>query len=73
MVVTSLNRHLSELKQEIDLKYNMTDNDFEIFVRRAAAAVTEGNELDWTFQNSCGFVITALTTIGVELFIIHSF
>ena len=55
---------LSELRMEIDLKYNMTDKDFEWFVRRATAAVMEGDELDWTLLNSCGFVFTAFSTIG---------
>ena len=59
-----MDRTLSELKKEIDLNYNMTDNDFESFVRRSAAAVKDGDELDWTFLNSCGFVFAALTTIG---------
>ena len=59
-----MNSTLSKLKEEIDLKYNMTDKEFESFVRRAAAAVADGEELEWTFLNSCGFVFAALTTIG---------
>ena len=57
-------RKLQELRKVISQKYNMTDNDFESFVREAAAAVIEHEEKDWTYINSCGFVFAALTTIG---------
>ena len=59
-----MERTLTELRKEIDLKYNMTDNDFKSFVRRAAKGVSEGEELDWTLSNSCAFVFAAITTIG---------
>lgn len=59
-----MERTLKELKIEINTKYNMTDDDFERFVKRAAMAVVERDQLDWTFLNSCGFVFAALTTIG---------
>lgn len=59
-----MERTLNELRKEMDLKYNITDNDFESFVRRAGIATMEDEELDWTFLNSCGFVFAALTTIG---------
>ena len=59
-----MEKMLNELKTEIDLKYNMTDEHFESFVRRAAAAVLEGEEPDWTYLNSLGFIYTAVTTIG---------
>ena len=59
-----MERTLKELKIEINTKYNMTGDDFERFVKRAAMAVVEGDQLDWTFLNSCGFVFAALTTIG---------
>ena len=59
-----MNLKLLKLKEETYVKYNMTDNDFESLVTRAAAVVMEGKELDWTFLNSCGFVFAALTTIG---------
>ena len=57
-------RTLKELRNEVDLKYNMTDIDFESFVKRAAEAMKADEEMDWTFLNSCGFVFAALTTIG---------
>ncbi|KAK2561312.1 hypothetical protein P5673_015804 [Acropora cervicornis] len=50
-----MERTLKELKIEINTKYNMTDDDFERFGKRAAMAVVEGDQLDWTFLNSCGF------------------
>lgn len=61
-----MERLLSELKKEAHIKYNMTDNEFDSFVRRATAAVAAGNEKDWTFLNSCGFVFSAITTIGTS-------
>lgn len=61
-----MERMLNELRMEMDLKYNMTDHDFENFVARASAASEEGEELDWSFVNSCGFVFAAFTTIGKE-------
>lgn len=59
-----MERMLSALKKEVQFKYNMTDNEFNSFVRRTTAAVAAGNEKDWTFLNSCGFVFSAITTIG---------
>ncbi len=59
-----MKRTLLKLKEETYIKFNMTDNEFESLVTRAAAAVMEGDQLDWTFLNSCGFVFAALTTIG---------
>ena len=59
-----MSQKLRELKTEITLKYNMTDNDFDMFARRAAEAAATEAELDWTFLNSCGFVFAAITTIG---------
>ncbi|KAL9966748.1 hypothetical protein ACROYT_G024867 [Oculina patagonica] len=55
---------LSELRTEINMKYNMTEDDFERFVRKATVAVTAGDELSWTFLNSNEFVFAALTTVG---------
>lgn len=59
-----MERMLSELKNEVHINYNMTDNEFNSFVRRITAAVAAGNEKDWNFLNSCGFVFSAITTIG---------
>ncbi|KAL9966746.1 hypothetical protein ACROYT_G024864 [Oculina patagonica] len=59
-----MTKMLKELRTEIDRKYNMTDKDFESFVRKAAAAIEIEGELDWTFLNSCGFAFAAITTIG---------
>lgn len=61
-----MERLLSELKKEAHIKYNMTDNEFDRFVRRATTAMAAGNEKDWTFLNSCGFVFSAITTIGTS-------
>lgn len=59
-----MERMLSELKSEVHISYNMTDNEFNSFVRRITAAVAAGSEKDWNFLNSCGFVFSAITTIG---------
>lgn len=55
---------LMELRTETNNKYNVTDYDFESFVRRATTAVSASNKLDWTFLNGLEFVFAALTTIG---------
>lgn len=55
---------LKELRKGMNQKYSMTDNDFAHFVQITTQAVREGDELDWTFVNSCGFIFAALTTIG---------
>ena len=59
-----MERMLKDLRNEVDLKYNMTDNEFNSFVKRAAEAMKAKKELDWNFFNSCNFVVAALTTIG---------
>lgn len=59
-----MEKMLTELRTEINMKYNMTEDDFERFVRKTTAAVSEGDELDWTFLNSGEFVFAALTTVG---------
>ena len=59
-----MERKLRELRNEADLKYNMTENDFKSFVKSAAEAMRTDDDLDWTFLNSCGFVFAALTTVG---------
>ena len=59
-----MGKMLTDLRTEINIKYNMTDDDFERFVRTATAAMSTGDELDWTFLNSGEFVFAALTTIG---------
>ena len=59
-------RILRELKTEVIMNYNMTDDDFNRLVNKAAMAMKEGAELDWNFWNSCRYVFTALTTIGKD-------
>ena len=61
-----MKRLRGELKNEIEMKCNMTDSDFERLVNKAAEAMVAREELDWTFLNSCGFVFAALTTVGKE-------
>lgn len=53
----SMKKMLTELRADINVKYNMKDDDFESFVRRATAAVSAGDELDWNFWNSVEFVL----------------
>jgi len=67
-----MNQKLSELRTEIDLKYNMTDSDFDIFVRKAFEAAATEAEIDWTFLNSCGFAFAAITTIGKLFYDLYS-
>ena len=59
-----MERLLQELKIDLRLKYNISDGDFDSFVKKATKATAAGDELDWTFFNSCGFTFAALTTIG---------
>lgn len=61
-----MNQTLEDLKNEMDRKYNVTEDDFNGFVQNAKKAVKMGEELDWTFLNSCGFVFASLTTVGKE-------
>ena len=42
-------RKLTDLKERINLKYSMSDNDFESLVTEAAGAVLEHEELDYAF------------------------
>lgn len=67
-----MERMLNDLRREIEAKYNMTDSEFESFVRRAAEAVTAGKEMDWSFLNSCNFVLTAFSTVGNVCKVHHS-
>jgi len=59
-----MKRMLKDLREEITFKYNMTDDDFHNFTVKAAAALSAGDKLDWTFPNSGSFVFAALTTVG---------
>lgn len=65
-----MERMLKELRTELNhtCVHNMTDDCFDNFVTRAAAAVKEGDELDWTFPNSLAFAFASFTTIGNSLF-----
>lgn len=64
-----MKRMLQELKTELNHScvHNMTDDYFENFVTRAAAAVNEGDKLDWTLPNSLAFIFASFTTIGKVL------
>ncbi|XP_022795969.1 potassium channel subfamily K member 3-like [Stylophora pistillata] len=59
-----MEKSLRKLRFDMNLNYNLTDDDFDNFVNRAAAAVIEGDELDWTLLNSFTFALVAFTTIG---------
>ena len=61
-----MKRMLKELRTELNLTciHNITEDYFENFVKRAAAAVKEGDELDWTFVNTLAFLFASFTTIG---------
>lgn len=51
-----MERMLKDLREDIEIKFNITDNEFDSFVRRAAVAMTTGDEKDWNFWNSLDFV-----------------
>lgn len=55
---------LTELRKEVAINNNMTDEAFNKFVKKASEAIIAGDELGWNFLNSCGFVFATLTTIG---------
>ena len=59
-----MERMLKDLRNEVEFKYNMTDNEFNSFVKIGAEAMKAKEELDWNFFNSCNFVVATLTTIG---------
>ena len=59
-----MERMLKDLRTEITFKYNMTDNDFDNFIVKAAAALSAGDKLDWSFPKSGAFVFAALTKVG---------
>ena len=66
-----MERMLKDLRADIEIKFNITDNEFNSFVRRAPVAMTTGDEKDWNFWNSLDFVFTAITAIGKVTEIIH--
>ena len=57
-------RALEDIRKGMDKKYNMTDQDFNKFVKTTYEAMKDGEILDWNFQNSATFVFAALTTVG---------
>ena len=63
-VQSRIAKAIKRIKNEAQEKYNMTDNDFNTFVKKAAEAMKGGDQLEWTFLNSCAFVFAALTTVG---------
>ena len=59
-----MERMLTNLRNEVDLKYNVTDNEFISFVKIAAEAMEAKEELDCNFFNICNSVVATLTTIA---------
>ena len=47
-----MERMLKDLRNEVDLKYNMTDNEFNSFVKIATEGMKAKEELDRIFFNS---------------------
>ena len=43
---------------------NWSEQQFHNFAKRAFEAIRLGEKLDWTFINSCSFIISTLTTVG---------
>ena len=54
-VQSRIAKAIKRTKNEAQEKYNMTDNDFNTFVKKAAEAMKGEDELKWTFLNSCAF------------------
>lgn len=46
------------------MKYNMIDKEFNSFVRKVVVVLVVGDEKDWNFVNSCGFVFFVIIIIG---------
>ena len=59
-----MERMLKDLRNEVEFQYNMTDDEFNSFVKIAAEAMKAKEELDCNFFNSCNFVLATRTTIG---------
>ena len=59
-----MERMLKDLRNEVEFQYNMTDDEFNSFVKIAAEAMKAKEELDCNFFNSCNFVVATRTTIG---------
>ena len=59
-----MERMLKDLRNEVEFQYNMTDDEFNSFVKIAAEAMKAEEELDCNFFNSCNFVVATRTTIG---------
>ena len=59
-----MERMLKDLRNEVEFQYNMTDDEFNSFVKIAAEAMKAKEELDCNFFNGCNFVVATRTTIG---------
>ena len=59
-----MERMLTNLRNEVGLKYNVTDNEFNSFVKIAAEAMKAKEELECNFFNICNSVVATLTTIA---------
>ena len=57
-------RLLRGLRDDFGAKINLTEGQFQDFVKRSADVMAMKKKKDWTFLYSCEYVMTALTTIG---------
>lgn len=52
-----------DVRTEIQVKFNLSDHEFESLVKRAVEAYSS-MPTKWTYLNSFAFVLQTITTIG---------
>lgn len=57
-------RILQSAKSSLQLKVNITDQEFDNLVRTIDQALVIQKRPDWTYWNALNFVLVSLTTIG---------
>lgn len=56
------------LQENLLLKYNISQKDFEAIVETVSLEFSERRHNDWNYPNSLFFVVIVLTTIGMHHF-----
>lgn len=62
---------LKDLRVDIEIKFNIIDNEFNSFVRRVFVVMIIGDEKDWNFWKSFDFVFIVIIVIGKVIEIIY--